>query len=184
MDIDKHFYLAALGARKLRESELAVHGVDAHGGITSSLRDRITHSLWLADQSGNRRIAGKVGLIHQQRTGSILTLCEHQMSAFPCLLTTDSEMRWVFSGPVNVVANDNSFELRDDFPASGVPLCGESWFGLLRLMDGGYWLDAYATGGELLRDSQTAFSPDWAEGFDDVDALILTIVKCRTRDAS
>lgn len=174
MDINKHLYFVALGACKFRDSEFGLSGVDAHGGITSS-HDRITNAVWLVDQSGQRRLAGKLRLVHQQRVGHFLTLYGQQISAFPCLLTTDSDMRWVFSGAVNVVANDNGFDLEDGFPASGIPLCGKNWFGLLRLIDRRYWLDAYSTGDDYLRDQLTAFNPDWTEGFDDHDSLIFTI---------
>lgn len=110
-----------------------------------------------------------------QGKGHVFKLEGKPITPLPSLLTTDPDVRWAFSGPVEISVND---EINDEFDAvlrHRIPLCGKNWLGVLQLVDDSFHLDAYSHKGDILEGVEEAYSPDWGESLEEDNALICTI---------
>ena len=174
MDTSKYFYYWATGLLDLHETPF--DGVDFHGGLSSLTLEPLKGHVFEVDASGQRQLTGKLIAQHVQRYGHLLYLYEQEMPQFPCLLTTDPEIRWVYSGPVHVSTNNSNYDA-NELLDPGIPLRGRNWLGLLHRVDNKPWIDAYATQSEPWEQPAHAFYPDWHESLEDEDVLIFTIEK-------
>ncbi len=169
MDTSVHFYFLVQRLVHRSDGFYALDGVDFHSGLSSLILDRIREPFFLVDCHKQRRLSTTLRVIHYQRLGYLLEVPEPRIDVFPCLLTTDSQMRYAFSEPVTAVVSDACPELLDE-DTLPIPVCGAQWLGLLRLSDGDLWLDAFASAATLSGVAMQAYCPEWSEYLDEDDA--------------
>lgn len=175
MGIDDQFYFVALRVSdSIAAGGTLLVGVDFQGGLSSATSPRLNDCGWVTDRSGRRRLRGALEAIHQRGRGYQFALPDQELPTFPCVFTTDPNLRWLYSGKVIAEANDESFSF-EELAEPGIPLSGENWLGVLRRCGRELRLDAYSTGDAPTGRMLKAYCPDWNEGFDEQDALILRV---------
>ena len=178
MDTKKHFYffVAEATAVSNEEETVVLGGCDFHGGLASSVLNRLSRKLWFIDSKRACPIKGSVDAAHVQRRGWQLYLTGETVKPWPCLLTTDPKMQYMFSGLITIEADDSTFDVTEAFE-DPVPLCGEKWLGVVHPVSGGLQLDAFSSDGENHGTILKAYCPWWSESLGDPEGVVFTARK-------
>ncbi|EAQ77277.1 hypothetical protein [Blastopirellula marina] len=174
MDIDHDVYYFILDAENRDSAHCVFNGIDFHGGLDNEVSQRVSAAKYLVSSSGSRALADKLSVVHRNRFGNTLVLTGNYNGDLPCLLTTDLQMKWAYAGKVSIRTSDPEFDL-ETFPTKGIALCGGNWVGALRLGEEGFRLDACARDEIAFAVEESAFCPDWSEGLENPDSLIIFV---------
>ena len=175
MDINQYFYYFAVGHYAWLRGENLIDGVSLNGGFSAYTWNLLAnHDIFRVDSSGQHRLLEDIDAVRRPHFGLYLKPARNEVWIYPCLLTTDPEIQWAFSGIVNsLVTNDRDFDTKECLN-SDIPLCGQNWVGILRRIDGKLWLDACSSQGINMAPVVHAFCPDWGESLEE-DTLIFEI---------
>lgn len=171
MDIENHFYFIATGIENENSLNNVLVGVDLHGGLSSSVQRLIPKCNRRIDKTGSFPLSQRLSVIGTRHFGNRIAIDGSNYLEFPCVITSDSGIRWKYSGGCIVTANQKDFNIKDGFD-SPIPIIGEDWIGVLSEHDNDFRLDVFSKNDVVIRRELVGYCPDWSEGLGKENSLI------------
>ncbi|RCS42256.1 hypothetical protein DTL42_19490 [Bremerella cremea] len=169
-----YYYVAGFVVMQNSEETIRLQGFDFCDDPKTRFLDRTSRPLWIIDHDLSYPVNGRVVEYHQQRIGWNLRLTGQPIRKTPFLLTSDSTIRHIYSGPVSIDTDQSSFDFTDAFEQP-VPLCGREWIGAVHRINGQLSVDAFSPYREVSEDPLEGFCPWWSEDFQDPDGVIFKV---------
>lgn len=112
--------------------------------------------------------SGPLRVVHSQRIGWHFQVLEGSIPILPCMLTNDSNLRFVYLGPTKLECSEDDCA---EFVGDGLPLCGEDWLGFVRYESGTYSIEIYGDSRPPVAQTILAYCPEFAEEIDTNDDI-------------
>lgn len=177
MDINKDLYFYAITQEQL-SNDIILEGFALNGtsvGIDIHKLDILGNGVWAI---GANRILIPVETLfptHISRWGWKLAVSCDESLALPVLLTTNRELRPIYSGAASVSALQTSDEAGRPIGTS-IPVASEHWIGVLFPNDGSYQLLAYSDEISGMPHTFKAWCPEWFDNSNEGGQMLVCLL--------
>lgn len=170
MDLRKHSYYFATSIIHAPTGRPAIKGCDFEAKRSDSY-ETFLQQPYEVSREQSRMLSTSLSSRHVNSRGWYLEIDSLEYLSTPCLLTSDQEIAWVYSGPVNIEFPDAIENIEEVFDQPTAAI-GHDWIGVLSSQDTGFWLEAFSHSPIKRTVELPAYLLDWDDRFDDETAVL------------